>query len=109
MRGVPADLPRARDPARRGVRVAGRPAPLRGTQRARRPVHRLLGVHRGLSRRRDRGDVVDLIAETVRAVTPPDAAARAAAAERLDRMTKPRGSLGRIEDLAITLAGIAAA
>jgi nicotinate-nucleotide--dimethylbenzimidazole phosphoribosyltransferase len=36
-----------------------------------------------------------------------DAGARAAAAERLDRMTKPRGSLGRVEDVAVTLAGIA--
>jgi nicotinate-nucleotide--dimethylbenzimidazole phosphoribosyltransferase len=36
-----------------------------------------------------------------------DAGARAAAAERLDRMTKPRGSLGRVEEVAIALAGIA--
>lgn len=40
----------------------------------------------------------------VRAVCPR---ARAAAVERLDRMTKPRGALGRVEDLAVTLAGIA--
>ena len=44
------------------------------------------------------------LAERIR---PVDAVARAAAAERLDRMTKPRGSLGRIEDVAVTLAGIA--
>lgn len=42
-------------------------------------------------------------------VEPVDDAARAAATERLDRMTKPRGSLGAVEDLAITLAGIAGA
>lgn len=48
-----------------------------------------------------------LLADTVAAITPTDGAARAAAAERLDRMTKPRGSLGRVEDVAVTLAGIA--
>lgn len=51
----------------------------------------------------------DLLARTVTAIGVPDAAARAAAADHLDRMTKPPGSLGRIEDLAVTLAGIAAA
>jgi nicotinate-nucleotide--dimethylbenzimidazole phosphoribosyltransferase len=49
---------------------------------------------------------VDLLDETVAAIVAPDAAARAAAGERLDRMTKPRGSLGRVEDVAVTLAGI---
>jgi len=48
-----------------------------------------------------------LLARTVAAVGGPDEAARAAASDRLDRMTKPPGSLGRVEDLAITLAGIA--
>ncbi|MGH8922241.1 MAG: 5,6-dimethylbenzimidazole synthase, partial [Actinomycetes bacterium] len=52
-------------------------------------------------------DPLDLLAETIAAIVPPDAAARTAAAERLDRMTKPPGSLGRVEDVAITLAGIA--
>jgi nicotinate-nucleotide--dimethylbenzimidazole phosphoribosyltransferase len=50
---------------------------------------------------------MDLLAETVAAITPVDAAGRAAAVDRLDRMTKPRGALGRVEDLAVTLAGIA--
>jgi nicotinate-nucleotide--dimethylbenzimidazole phosphoribosyltransferase len=49
------------------------------------------------------------LAGVVAAITPPDAAARAAAVERLDRMTKPRGALGRVEDLGVTLAGIAGA
>jgi nicotinate-nucleotide--dimethylbenzimidazole phosphoribosyltransferase len=49
----------------------------------------------------------DLVAETVAAVRPVSAAARAAARDRLDRMTKPRGALGRVEDLAVALAGIA--
>jgi len=49
----------------------------------------------------------DLVAETVAAVRPVSADARAAARDRLDRMTKPRGALGRVEDLAVALAGIA--
>jgi nicotinate-nucleotide--dimethylbenzimidazole phosphoribosyltransferase len=40
------------------------------------------------------------------AIGPLDAAAMAAAAARLDRLTKPPGSLGRLEALAIQLAGI---
>ena len=51
----------------------------------------------------------DIIAETVAAVRPVSAEARAAARDRLDRMTKPRGALGRVEDLAVALAGIARA
>jgi nicotinate-nucleotide--dimethylbenzimidazole phosphoribosyltransferase len=50
---------------------------------------------------------MDLLAETTAAIVPPDEEARAAARERLDRMTKPRGALGRVEDLAVALAGIA--
>lgn len=37
---------------------------------------------------------------------PLDAAAMAGARDRLDRLTKPQGSLGRLEELAIGLAGI---
>jgi nicotinate-nucleotide--dimethylbenzimidazole phosphoribosyltransferase len=51
--------------------------------------------------------VPEPIADTVAAVRPVDLRARAAAAERLDRMTKPRGALGRVEDVAVALAGIA--
>jgi nicotinate-nucleotide--dimethylbenzimidazole phosphoribosyltransferase len=50
---------------------------------------------------------VDLIAETIAAIEAPDERARADARDRLDRMTKPRGSLGRVEDVAVALAGIA--
>ncbi len=50
---------------------------------------------------------VGLVDATIARIEPVDLAARAAAAERLDRMTKPAGSLGRVEDLAVTLAGIA--
>jgi nicotinate-nucleotide--dimethylbenzimidazole phosphoribosyltransferase len=43
------------------------------------------------------------------ASAPLDGAAVAAARARLDRLTKPPGSLGRLEDLAAQLAGIAGA
>ncbi|WP_308257800.1 nicotinate-nucleotide--dimethylbenzimidazole phosphoribosyltransferase [Pseudonocardia lacus] len=49
------------------------------------------------------------LAETLAAIRPVDAGARAEAAERLDRMTKPRGALGQVEALAVDLAGIAGA
>ncbi len=50
---------------------------------------------------------VDPLADVLAAIAPPDAAAMAAAAERQDRMTKPRGSLGALEDVAVRLAGLA--
>lgn len=50
---------------------------------------------------------MDLIDATVAAIRPPDATAASAARDRLDRMTKPRGSLGRVEELAVALCGIA--
>jgi nicotinate-nucleotide--dimethylbenzimidazole phosphoribosyltransferase len=40
------------------------------------------------------------------AIPAPDAAAAAAARRRLDALTKPPGSLGRLEDLAVRLAAI---
>jgi hypothetical protein len=52
-------------------------------------------------------DGVARLAATVAAIGPVDPAARDAAAARLDRMTKPPGALGRVEDVAVTLAGIA--
>jgi nicotinate-nucleotide--dimethylbenzimidazole phosphoribosyltransferase len=48
-----------------------------------------------------------LLGETIAAVVPRDRAAERAARERLDRMTKPPGSLGVLEDVAAQLAGIA--
>ncbi|MEQ3549381.1 nicotinate-nucleotide--dimethylbenzimidazole phosphoribosyltransferase [Pseudonocardia nematodicida] len=48
-----------------------------------------------------------LLESTVDAITPADDTARAAARDRLDRMTMPHGALGRVEDVAVTLAGIA--
>ncbi len=46
--------------------------------------------------------------EVVAAIRPLDEPAMVAARERLDRMTKPRGSLGVLEDVAVQLAGLAA-
>lgn len=48
-----------------------------------------------------------LIERTVAAVGPLDEPAMAAARARQDRLTKPPGSLGRLEELAVRLAGIA--
>jgi nicotinate-nucleotide--dimethylbenzimidazole phosphoribosyltransferase len=48
-----------------------------------------------------------LLGTTIAAVARRDRAAERAARERLDRMTKPPGSLGVLEDVAAQLAGIA--
>jgi nicotinate-nucleotide--dimethylbenzimidazole phosphoribosyltransferase len=50
---------------------------------------------------------VDLLAEVTAAIGPPDQAAMAAARARQDLMTKPRGSLGALEEVSIRLAGLA--
>ena len=46
------------------------------------------------------------ILDVARRIGPLDEAAMGAARARLDRLTKPQGSLGRLEELAIRLAGI---
>ncbi len=51
--------------------------------------------------------IADTLTSTVAAITGPDRDAMAEAADRLDRLTKPRGSLGALEELAVRLAGIA--
>jgi len=50
---------------------------------------------------------VDPLADVIAAIAPPDAAAMTAALERQDRMTKPRGSLGVLEEVSVRLAGLA--
>src|SRR5580692_10373239 len=50
---------------------------------------------------------VDPLAEVIAAIAPPDQQAIAAAKERQDLMTKPRGSLGQLEDISTKLAGLA--
>ena len=52
-------------------------------------------------------DATGLLDDMRTAIGPPDAAAMAAARERLDRMTKPPGSLGALEEVAVRLAGLA--
>ena len=44
---------------------------------------------------------------TIERIRPLDAAAVAAATARQDRLTKPRGSLGVLEEISIRLAGLA--
>lgn len=48
----------------------------------------------------------DALSRLVGAIEPVDEASAAAAAAELDRKTKPRGSLGRLEQLAVRLAAI---
>jgi nicotinate-nucleotide--dimethylbenzimidazole phosphoribosyltransferase len=48
-----------------------------------------------------------LLARTLLAVHPADPSALAAARDRQDRLTKPQGSLGVLEDVSIQLSGIA--
>ncbi len=52
-------------------------------------------------------ELVDPLADVLAAIAPPDAEAMAAARERQDRMTKPRGSLGALEEVSVRLAGLA--
>ena len=59
--------------------------------------------HRGLPG----GPAASLLDDVRAAIEPPDAAAMAAARERLDRMTKPPGSLGALEEVAVRLSGLA--
>jgi nicotinate-nucleotide--dimethylbenzimidazole phosphoribosyltransferase len=48
-----------------------------------------------------------LLADTLAAIGPPDREAATAARERQERLTKPSGSLGVLEDLSVQLAGLA--
>jgi len=59
--------------------------------------------HRGLPGE----EPVDPLADVIAAIVPPDPAAMTAARERQDRMTKPRGSLGVLEEVSVRLAGLA--
>lgn len=52
---------------------------------------------------------MDLLEQTIRLIQPPDAAVEAAARARQATLTKPPGSLGRLEDLSVWLAGITGA
>jgi len=48
-----------------------------------------------------------LLDDTVRAIRPPDGSAVSQARERQERLTKPSGSLGVLEDVSVRLAGLA--
>ncbi|MQA83670.1 MAG: nicotinate-nucleotide--dimethylbenzimidazole phosphoribosyltransferase [Streptosporangiales bacterium] len=50
---------------------------------------------------------MDPLAETLAAIAPLEARAVAEARERQDRLTKPRGALGVLEDVSVQLAGLA--
>lgn len=50
-----------------------------------------------------------LLTDTVARISPPDAAAMAAARARHDMLTKPQGALGRLESLSVQIAGITGA
>jgi nicotinate-nucleotide--dimethylbenzimidazole phosphoribosyltransferase len=50
---------------------------------------------------------MDLLQQTIDAIAPADAAVMSAAGERQDRLTKPRGALGALEDVSVRLAGMA--
>ncbi|MGD1118700.1 MAG: nicotinate-nucleotide--dimethylbenzimidazole phosphoribosyltransferase [Dehalococcoidales bacterium] len=49
---------------------------------------------------------MDLLTKTIDSIKPLDEKAMAAARERQDQLTKPAGSLGRLEELSIRIAGI---
>ena len=52
--------------------------------------------------------MIDRLRETIARIAPLDAPAQEAARQRQDTLTKPRGSLGRLEALSIQIAGITA-
>lgn len=52
-------------------------------------------------------EAASMLEETIAAIAPLDAVAMAAARARQDSLTKPRGSLGVLEDVSVRLAGLA--
>jgi nicotinate-nucleotide--dimethylbenzimidazole phosphoribosyltransferase len=66
-------------------------------------VHHSSYGNRGFSKE----GAVDAVGEVRAAIAPLDAAAMAAARQRQDAMTKPRGALGVLEDVSVQLAGLA--
>jgi nicotinate-nucleotide--dimethylbenzimidazole phosphoribosyltransferase len=52
-------------------------------------------------------DTMSLLDDIIDAIAPLDAAAVAEARERQERLTKPSGSLGMLEDVSVQLAGLA--
>src|SRR6266702_337686 len=54
----------------------------------------------------DQEVAMDPLDQALAAIRPPDRAAMAAARARQDALTKPRGSLGELEELSVRLAGM---
>ena len=52
-------------------------------------------------------ELTSLLDDTVRAIRPPGGSAVSQARERQERLTKPSGSLGVLEDVSVRLAGLA--
>jgi len=50
--------------------------------------------------------VSEILSNTIGTIKPPDKEAAAKAQARQDQLTKPRGSLGRLEELSVKVAGI---
>jgi nicotinate-nucleotide--dimethylbenzimidazole phosphoribosyltransferase len=73
----------------------------------RRPVNWAIHHHPFGNRGISKETAVDPVGEVRAAIGPLDAAAMAAARERQDRMTKPRGALGVLEEVSVQLAGLA--
>jgi len=86
---------------------AGEPELATAEWALRRPVS--WAIHHGSFGKRgfSEEEVVDAVGEVRAAIGPLDDAAVAAARERQDRMTKPRGALGVLEDVSVQLAGLA--
>lgn len=53
-----------------------------------------------------RSETMSLLTQTIQAIRPPDQGAIGLAQSRQDRLTKPPGSLGRLEAISIQVAGI---
>ena len=53
-----------------------------------------------------KADEIMKLEEVIERIQPPDQTAMQKARERQDTLTKPQGSLGRLEELSIQLAGI---
>jgi nicotinate-nucleotide--dimethylbenzimidazole phosphoribosyltransferase len=68
--------------------------------------------HRGFRRNpelsSDKKEDYMKLEETIKAIKPLDETAMRAARARQDTLTKPRGSLGRLEEVSIQLAGMKA-
>lgn len=54
----------------------------------------------------DEGKIIDFLNSTLNSIEPPDIIAMKKTLEKIDNLTKPIGSFGKLEDIAIKLSGI---